>query len=165
MCVRPAAPADVPLILALVRELAEYERAADQVVATEESLMRNLFGEGFGRGPVAEALVGEIDGASQGFALYFSNFSTWLATSGIYLEDLYVRPAWRGHGLGRALLTRLAQIAVERGCGRLEWAVLNWNEPAMGFYRTLGATPMTDWTTWRLAGPALKRLARSGETG
>lgn len=156
--IRPATPADVPLILSLVRELAEYERALDQVVATEETLHQHMFGAGWGRGPVAEALIGEIDGRPEGFALFFSNFSTWLATSGIYLEDLYVRPAARGRGLGRALLTRLAQLAVERGCGRLEWAVLNWNEPAIGFYKAIGAHPLDDWTTFRLSGEALRSL-------
>jgi GNAT superfamily N-acetyltransferase len=155
--VRPASPADVPIILRFVRELAEYERALDQVVATEESLARNLFGQGFGRGPVAEALIGGIDGRPEGFALFFSNFSTWLATSGIYLEDLYVTPAARGRGLGKRLLIRLAQIAVERGCGRLEWSVLNWNEPAIRFYRALGATPLREWTMFRLSGDALRR--------
>jgi GNAT superfamily N-acetyltransferase len=159
--VRPAAPADVPLILKLVRELAEYERALDQVVATEESLHRFLFGKGYGRGPLVEALVGELDGRPEGFALYFSNFSTWLATSGIYLEDLFVRPAVRGRGLGKALLVRLAQIAVERGCGRLEWAVLNWNEPAIGFYRSLGAEPLDEWTVFRLSGDSLRRVAHA----
>jgi GNAT superfamily N-acetyltransferase len=155
---RPATRADVPLILQLVRELAEYEKSPEQVVATEEKLDRYLFGDGFGRGPVVECLIGEIDGTAQGFALYFSNFSTWLSTSGIYLEDLFVRPAFRGRGLGKALLARLAQIAVERGCGRLEWAVLNWNEPAIGFYKSLGAAPMDEWTVFRMTGDALGRL-------
>lgn len=159
--VRPATRADVPLILQLVRELAEYEKALDQVVATAESLERNLFGEGFGRGPVAEALIGELDGRPEGFALFFSNFSTWLATAGIYLEDLFVRPTARGRGLGRALLTRLAALAVERGCGRVEWAVLNWNAPAIGFYRTLAAAPLDEWTVFRLSGDALRNLAGS----
>lgn len=161
--VRLAQPADVSLILQLVRELAEYEKALDQVVATEQTLHQHLFGSGFGRGPVAEALIGEIDGRPQGMALYFSNFSTWLATSGIYLEDLFVRPAARGHGLGRALLTHLAKIAVERGCGRLEWSVLDWNTPAIGFYKALGAIPLDEWTMFRLTGDALKRVAQITE--
>lgn len=156
--VRLATPGDVPLILELIRDLAEYEKSADQVVATTESLHRYLFGDGYGRGPVVDALIGEIDGAPQGFALFFSNFSTWMSTSGIYLEDLYVRPVARGCGLGKALLVELARVAVSRGCGRLEWAVLNWNEPAIGFYKALGAKPQNEWTTMRLSGDALKRL-------
>ncbi|MBI5865854.1 MAG: GNAT family N-acetyltransferase, partial [Planctomycetes bacterium] len=123
-------------------------------------------GEGFGRGPVAEALIGEIDGVPQGFALYFSNFSTWLARPGIYLEDLFVRPATRGRGLGKALLVELARIALRRGCGRLEWSVLDWNEPAIGFYKALGAVPMNEWTVFRLTGESLERLGRPrGGTG
>lgn len=166
VAVRPATPADVSLILQLIRDLAEYERAAEQVVATEQTLSRHLFGEGFGRGPVAEALIGEIDGVPQGFALYFSNFSTWLARPGIYLEDLFVRPATRGRGLGKALLVELARIALRRGCGRLEWSVLDWNEPAIGFYKALGAVPMNEWTVFRLTGESLERLGRPrGGTG
>lgn len=157
--IRPAARDDVPLILSLVRELAEYERSADQVVATAESLERHLFADNFGRGPIAECLIGELDGEPQGFALYFMNFSTWLAASGIYLEDLFVRPGSRGRGLGRALLARLARIACERGCGRLEWAVLNWNAPAIGFYTALGAVPLSEWTVFRLSGDALSAMA------
>lgn len=181
--IRAAVPADVPLILAFVRELAEYERAPNAVVATEESLRAHLFdnrvaSEGtvagdavtVGRRPPGadlpnprahcrvDALIGEIDGRPEGFALYFSNFSTWLATSGIYLEDLFVRPHARGRGLGKALLTELARIAVARGCGRLEWAVLNWNEPAIGFYKSLGAKPQDEWTVFRLTGEGLRRL-------
>jgi GNAT superfamily N-acetyltransferase len=157
--VRPAARADIPLVLQLIRELADYERAADQVVATEASLERYMFGAGVGRGPLVEALIGELDGRPAGFALFFHNFSTWLATAGIYLEDLFVRPAARGRGLGRALLKRLAEIAVERGCGRLEWAVLSWNGPALKFYDALGARPLNDWTYMRLTGEALRRVA------
>ena len=156
--VRPAGKADVPLILQLVRELAEYEKAPHEVVATEESLERFLFGNGYGRGPVVEALIGEINGKPEGFALYFSSFSTWLSTSGIYLEDLFVRPAARRCGLGRTLLKRLAEIAVSRGCGRLEWAVLKWNAPAIAFYESLGARPLDEWTVFRLSGDVLTRF-------
>jgi GNAT superfamily N-acetyltransferase len=151
--VRPAAPADVPAILGFIRELAEYEKLSHAVVATEEALRRHLFGAR----PAAECLIGEIGGEAQGFALYFTSFSTFLAGPGIYLEDLYVRPAARGRGLGKALFTHLAAIAVERGCGRLEWSVLDWNEPAIGFYRRLGAEPMSEWTVFRLSGAALER--------
>jgi GNAT superfamily N-acetyltransferase len=159
--VRAATAADVPLILGLIRELAEYERLSHAVVATEEALRRHLFGEG-GR-PAAGCVIGELDGAPQGFALYFTSFSTFLARPGIYLEDLYVRPAARGKGLGRALFSRLAALAVERGCGRLEWAVLDWNEPAIGFYRRMGAEAMSEWTVFRLAGAALERAGRPAE--
>jgi len=153
--VRAARPDDVPLILALIRELSEYERLAHDVVATEERLREHLFGAR----RFAEVLIGEWNGAPEGFALYFHNYSTFLARPGIYLEDLYVRPAARGHGLGRLLLQGLARLAVERGCGRLEWAVLDWNEPAIGFYRALGATPMSEWTVFRLTGKELAALA------
>jgi GNAT superfamily N-acetyltransferase len=159
--VRPATPADVPAILGFVRELAEYERLSHAVVATEESLRLHLFGEGGAR-PAAECLIGEIGGEPQGFALSFTSFSTFLARPGIYLEDLYVRPAARGKGLGRALFTHLAAIAVERGCGRLEWAVLDWNEPAIGFYRRMGAEAMSEWTVFRLSGAALERAGVRG---
>lgn len=155
LSIRAATPADVPLVLGLIRELAEYERLSHQVAATEEMLGKRLFGER----PVAEALIGECDGQACGFALYFHNFSTFLAKPGIYLEDLFVRPAFRGRGLGKALLRGLARIAVERGCGRLEWAVLDWNEPAIGFYRGLGAVPMDEWTVFRVTGGTLDALA------
>lgn len=155
LCIRPAGPADVPLILALVRELADYERAADQVAATEADLEAALFGPR----RVAEALIAELDGEGVGFALYFHNFSTWTGRAGIYLEDLFVRPAARGAGVGCALLQRLAAIAVERGCARFEWAVLDWNAPAIGFYRSLGAEPMDEWTIFRLSGDKLLKLA------
>jgi len=160
--VRPATPADVPLILCLVRELAEYERALEQVVASEQSLERHLFGPRGGDGPALGALIGELDGRAEGFALYFYSFSTWLATAGIWLEDLYVRPAARRRGLGRALFMELARMAVRQGCGRLEWAVLNWNRPAIDFYRRMGAVPLEQWTTYRLSGEALQRLGRAG---
>ncbi len=160
LSIRPATPADIPLILRFVRELAEYEREPQAAVATPELIQQYLFGKGFGAGPVAECVIGSIDGTPQGFALFFSNFSTWLGRSGMYLEDLYVTPAFRGSGLGKALLKHLAQIAVRRNCGRLEWAVLDWNEPAIGFYKSLGATPMNEWTTFRLTGSALRELGK-----
>jgi GNAT superfamily N-acetyltransferase len=157
--VRPAAEADVPLILRFIRELAEYERLLHEVVATEAGLRDTLFGAR----PAAEVVIAEEDGAPLGFALFFHNYSTFLARPGLYLEDLYVRPEARGRGAGRALLAHLARLARERGCGRLEWWVLDWNESAVRFYRSLGAQPMDDWTVFRLAGPDLDRLA--GEKG
>ena len=135
--IRPAQPADTALILTLIRELADYEKLGGQVVAEPAQLAEHLFGPR----PYAEVLIGELDGQAAGFALFFHNFSTFLGQPGIYLEDLYVRPAARGVGLGKALLSRLANLTVERDCGRLDWAVLNWNEPALGFYRSLGARP------------------------
>lgn len=155
LSIREAEQRDVPLILELIGALAEYERLAHEMVATEEMLSTALFGER----PVAEVLIASLDGQSVGFALYFHNFSTFLGRAGIYLEDLFVRPEARGRGIGRALLERLAAIAVERDCGRLEWSVLDWNEPAIGFYRRLGAEPMSDWTVFRLTGDALRQLA------
>lgn len=153
----------MPLILALIHELAEYERLAHEVVATEESLTTSLFGEM----PYAEVFIAEVDGVSAGFALFFHNFSTFLGRPGIYLENLFVRPAFRGRGIGRAMLVHLAKLAVERGCGRLEWWVLDWNEPAILFYEALGVVSMDDWTVYRLTGPALDALAsvdrRAGE--
>jgi GNAT superfamily N-acetyltransferase len=155
LTIRSATVADVPLILDLIRGLAEYERLPHEVVATEALLRETLFGPA----PGAEVLLAELDGESAGFALFFHNFSTFLGRRGLYLEDLFVRPAARGRGVGRALLARLAAIARQRGCGRFEWSVLDWNEPAIGFYRSLGAVPMDDWTVYRVAGPALDRLA------
>lgn len=160
--IRPATPDDVGLILSLIRELAEYEREPASAVATPELIRLHLFGEGLGRGPSAECVIGEVDGAAQGFALFFHNYSTWIGKPGMYLEDLFVRPAARGAGLGKALLAHVARIAVERGCERFEWAVLDWNEPAIGFYERLGAKPMSEWTTFRLAGDALRRVAAGG---
>ena len=154
---RPAAPADVPLILNLIRELAEFERLAHEAVGTEALLTEHLFGPR----PAAEVLLafaGDAEEAPAGFALYFQNFSTFLARPGIYLEDLFVRPEFRGQGLGRTLLERLARLALERGCGRFEWAVLDWNENAIGFYKKLGATVLEDWRVCRVTGPALARL-------
>ena len=161
LSLRPATIADVALILSFIRDLAEYERLAHEVVATEELLRETLFGAR----PGAEVVIAELDGAPVGFALFFHNFSTFLGRPGLYLEDLFVRPAARGHGVGRALLARLAAIAVERGCGRFEWAVLDWNEPAIGFYRKLGAVPLDDWTVQRVTGEALRRLAAEDRTG
>jgi len=155
LSIRSAVRNDVPLILSLIRELAEYERLAHEMVATESQLDRWLFSDR----PAAEVLIGEVCGEPAGFALFFQNFSTFLAKPGIYLEDLYVRPAARGLGLGSALLRRLAGLAVERGCGRLEWAVLDWNQPAIDFYKNLGARPMDEWTIYRLTGSALNQLA------
>ena len=153
--IRAAFASDVPLILAFIRELAAYEKLAGEVVATEEGLAATLFG----REPRAEVLVAEVAGVAAGFALFFHNYSTFLGRPGIYLEDLFVRPEFRQHGVGRALLVDLARLAMDRGCGRLEWAVLDWNASAIGFYERLGATPRSEWTTFRLTGEALTRLA------
>jgi GNAT superfamily N-acetyltransferase len=155
---RFATAEDTPVILAMIRELADYERMSHEVVADITRLRQSLFGER----RVAEVLIAEKRGEPLGFALFFHNFSTFVGRPGIYLEDLYVRPAARGSGIGKALLVRLARIAVERGCGRLEWAVLDWNEPAIGFYRRLGATAMDEWTVFRLTGAALEDLAQTG---
>ncbi|MFI0452596.1 GNAT family N-acetyltransferase [Actinomadura sp. 6N118] len=152
--IRAATPDDVPTILRLVRELATYERAADEVKATEADLRSNLFAAE----PKAFAHVAEHEGEVVGFALWFLSFSTWLGKHGIYLEDLYVSPDVRGHGYGKALLTELARIAVERGYGRVEWSVLDWNTPAIGFYKSLGAAPQDEWTVHRLTGEPLRAL-------
>ena len=157
--IRTTTEADVPIILSLIRELAEYEREPDAVVATETGLRDVLFGAKRS----AEVLLALEMGEAVGFAVYFFNFSTWLGRPGLYLEDLFVRPATRGKGYGRALLERLAQIAQERGCGRMEWAVLDWNEPAIQFYRKLGAEPMNEWTVFRLTAEGIAKLA-SGST-
>ena len=154
--IRPASRADVPLILELIRALAEYEKLTHACVATEQRLAETLFGDK----PYAEALIADWHGAPAGFALYFHNYSTFLAQPGIYLEDLFVKPELRSHGIGKALLVRLAQIAEERTCGRLEWSVLDWNEPSIGFYKKLGAMPLDDWTIFRITGPGVGRLAR-----
>ena len=155
---RPATRADVPTILRLIRALAEYEKLAHEVVATEAALAETLFGAR----PAAEVLLAEEGGRAVGFALFFQNYSTFLARPGIYLEDLFVEPASRGHGVGKALLAAVAKLAVERNCGRFEWSVLDWNAPAIGFYQSLGAKPLDDWTIMRLTGAALQRLARHG---
>jgi GNAT superfamily N-acetyltransferase len=152
--IRPATPADLPLIADLIRALADYEKLAHEVRFDEAVLGEKLFGAR----PYAEVLIGEIDGAAQGFALFFHNFSTFEGKPGIYLEDLFVQPAARGSGLGKALLARLAALAVERDCARLEWSVLDWNESAIGFYRQLGARMMDEWTVMRVDGPSLYRL-------
>jgi GNAT superfamily N-acetyltransferase len=153
--IRSASEGDVPVILSLIRELAEYERAPDAVVATEAALRDVLFGPKRS----ADVLLALESGEAVGFAVYFYNFSTWLGRPGLYLEDLFVRPAVRGKGFGRALLERLAQIAKERGCGRMEWAVLDWNDPAIQFYRKLGAEPMNEWTVFRLTQEGIAKLA------
>ena len=149
--VRPSVSADLPLIAAFIRELADYEKLSHEVRFDEADLGENLFGPR----RHAEALIGEIDGQAQGFALFFHTFSTFEGKPGIWLEDLFVRPAARGAGLGKALLTQVARLAVERGCARLEWSVLDWNEPAIGFYRKLGARPMDEWRIMRVDGDAL----------
>jgi GNAT superfamily N-acetyltransferase len=158
--IRPASVEDVPVILELIRDLATYERAPDEVTATEEELIDVLFGER----PAAEVLLVFEGQSPVGFAVYFYNFSTWLGRPGLYLEDLFVKPDKRGKGYGRALLVELAKIARDRECGRMEWAVLNWNEPAIKFYRTLGAKPMDEWTVFRLTRDEIARLADAGHT-
>ena len=145
----------MPLVLSLIRELAEYEKLSHEVVATEEGLRDSLFGER----RYAEVLIAEQDGTPAGFALFFHDFSTFLGKPGIYLEDLYVTPAFRGAGIGKELLVYLASLAKRRDCGRLEWWVLDWNEPSIGFYKKLGAVPMDDWTVYRVTGEALEDLA------
>ena len=152
--IRPATPADLPLIAQLIRDLAEYEKLAHEVRFDEAVLGQKLFGAR----PYAEVVIGELDGAPQGFALFFHNFSTFEGKPGIYLEDLFVRPDARGSGLGKALLSHLAMLAVERDCARLEWSVLDWNEPAIGFYEKLGARLMDEWTVMRVDGTALQQL-------
>ena len=153
--IRRASCSDLPLIAALIRELADYERLADEVRFDEAQLGEHLFGAR----PMAEVVIGEIAGVAQGFALFFHNFSTFEGAPGIYLEDLFVRPEARGGGLGKALLAHLAGLAVERGCARIEWSVLDWNEPAIVFYRKLGARPLDQWTVMRVDGAALAELA------
>ena len=155
LSIRAATADDAALLAQLIRELADYERLADAAVATEEDLRAQLFGPQ----PAAEVLIAEVDGEPAGFALYLHNFSTFLGKRGLYLEDLFVRPAFRGLGLGRHLMAMLARIAVQRDCGRFEWSVLDWNAPAIGFYRTLGAVGMDEWTVQRLEGDALRSLA------
>jgi GNAT superfamily N-acetyltransferase len=154
--IRPAQPADVPVIADLIRGLARFEKLEDEVILTEELLAAGLFGVR----PYAESVLAEVDGRPVGFALFFHNFSTFLARPGLFLEDLFVLPEHRGLGIGRTLLTHLARLAVERGCGRLEWSVLDWNKEAISFYERLGARANSEWTTYRIAGEALHRLAR-----
>jgi len=155
--IRPARVEDVPVVLELIRELATYERAPDEVTATEEQLVDVLFGER----PAAEVLLAFEGKSPIGFAVFFHNFSTWLGRPGLYLEDLFVKPEKRGKGYGRALLVALAKIARDRACGRMEWAVLDWNEPAIKFYRALGAKPMDEWTVFRLTRDGIAELAKS----
>lgn len=157
LSIRPATPADLPLIAQLIRDLADYEKLLHEVRFDEAVLGQKLFGQR----PYAEVVIGEIDGAPQGFALFFHNFSTFEGKPGVYLEDLFVRPEARGVGAGKALLARLAQRCVDAELGRLEWAVLNWNTPSIAFYDSLGATAKTEWTVRRLDGEALERLAEA----
>ena len=154
LTIRFAEPSDIPSLLRFILELAAYEQLEDQVVATEALLQEWLFEK-----KKAEVLLAVVDGNPVGSALFFHNFSTFLGRAGIYLEDLYVQPAYRGRGYGKALLKRLAQITVERGCGRLDWACLDWNQPSIEFYRSLGAVPMDGWTTYRLTGDTLRKMA------
>lgn len=158
LSIRPATPADVPVVLHFVRELAAYERASDQVVATEALLHEAMFAGV----PAAEAVIAEVDGMAIGMALYFFNFSTWSGLRGLYLEDLYVTPEARGSGAGTALLRHLAGIAIDRGCARFDWAVLDWNTPALEFYKSMGAVALTEWQLHRVSGDALVRLAGRG---
>lgn len=161
MRIEKATVDDVPLILSFIRDLAEYERLSRSVMATEELLSNFLFGPQ----RYAEVVIGYLDDLPAGFALFFPTFSTFLGRPGIYLEDLFVRPEARGRGVGRALLAHLAKVALERGCGRVEWSVLNWNELAIRFYRSLGAVPMGEWTVYRLSGEALQKLAGNAIAG
>jgi GNAT superfamily N-acetyltransferase len=158
--IAPATVDDVPVILGLIRDLAEYEKLADQVTATEADIHKWLFGSGC----AAEVAIGYAGAEPAGFALFFQSFSTFLGKPGLYLEDLFVRPEWRNRGLGRQLLRHLARIAVERGYGRMEWSVLDWNELALRVYRSIGAQPMDEWTVYRLTGESLRRLASEGAT-
>lgn len=155
IAIRPAVREDTGRILAFIRELAEYEQLAHEAVADEAGLARQLFGDT----PRAEVLIAEVDGEAAGFALFFHNFSTFVGKPGLYLEDLFVRPQYRGLGLGKRLMVRLAKLAQERDCGRFEWSVLDWNTPAIDFYRSLGAVGMSEWTVQRVAGDALAALA------
>jgi GNAT superfamily N-acetyltransferase len=155
--VKHATEGDVPIVLQMIRDLAEYERMSDEVVATEVGLRESLFGER----PDAEVIIAYADEQPAGFALYFHNYSTFLGRRGLYLEDLFVKPSFRGRGIGKRLLVELAGIAMERGCGRFEWTVLDWNEPAIGFYKSLGAQSMDAWKIFRVTGDALTRLAGS----
>jgi GNAT superfamily N-acetyltransferase len=157
--IQQATAADVPLVLRMIKALAEYEQLTHEVVATEAKVRESLFGSN----PSAEAVIARVDGQPAGFAVWFYSYSTFLGRPGLYLEDLFVLPEWRGRGIGRALLRHLARIAVSRDCGRMEWAVLNWNELAIRFYRRLGARPMSDWTVYRLTGDDLTQLAGADE--
>lgn len=156
LTIREAAPDDSPIIVQMIHGLAQYERLAHECKATEDKVRRTLFGEP----RYAECVIARLDADPVGFALFFHNYSTFAASPGLYLEDLFVLPEHRGHGVGRELLRHLARLAVKRGCARFEWAVLDWNESAIGFYKSLGAKPMDDWTVYRLTGEALQELAR-----
>lgn len=156
LAIRFAAPDDAPTILAFIRELAEYEKLLHEVVADEEAIRSTLFGPK----PAAEVLIGQLGGEPVGFALFFQTYSTFLGRPGLWLEDLFVRPPARGKGVGAALMAALARVCVQRNYGRFEWSVLDWNEPALGFYATLGAAPMSEWTEQRVTGPALEALAQ-----
>jgi len=158
--IQKAEAKDIPLILHFIQSLAEYERLRDSCIATEEKLRATLFSES----PAAEVIIARVDGDPMGFALFFHNYSTFLAQRGIYLEDLFVKSEARGKGVGFALLSALGRIAVERGCGRLEWAVLDWNQLAIDFYKRIGAVPLDDWTVMRMTGDSLIDLARHGQT-
>ena len=155
IAIRPATERDAPLILEMIKALAEYEKLSHAVTATVHTIHETLFGVH----PAAEVVIAEAGGQPAGFALFFHNYSTFLAQRGLYLEDLFVKPEYRGLGIGRALLAHLAALAIARRCGRFEWSVLDWNAPAIGFYRKLGAVPMEDWTIFRVTGEALQRLA------
>lgn len=156
--IRPATKADVPIIFSFIKKLADYERLSHEVVATEETLRQSLFGER----PVAEVAIGYFEERPVGFVLFFHNYSTFLGRPGLYIEDLFVDESYRGRGFGRALLSHVAGLAKQRSCGRLEWAVLDWNDPAIKFYKNLGAVPMSEWTVFRVTGESLERLARAG---
>jgi GNAT superfamily N-acetyltransferase len=160
MKIRPATPDDIPEILAFIRELADYEREPQAAVATHADLLR----DGFGPTPRFHCLIAFWEGQPAGFALYFYNYSTWRGHAGIYVEDLFVRPPFRNKGIGKALFAQVGAIAVAEGCPRLEWAVLNWNQLAIDFYNSIGAQPMSEWTTMRLSGSALQQLAQSTRT-
>jgi GNAT superfamily N-acetyltransferase len=157
LVIRPATPADVPLVFQFIRDIAEYEKLSHEVVGSEELLAASLFPTG--HAPAVHCQLAFWDDRPAGFALYFFNFSTFLTRPGLYLEDLFVKPELRGRGIGKKLLLQLAKLANERGCGRMEWTVLDWNTPAIEFYRSLGAVPMDEWTVFRLTGDALKRYA------
>ena len=158
--IRPATERDAAIVLEMIQALADYEKLAHAVRATEQTIRESLWGPQ----PAAEVIIATVAGRPAGFALFFHNYSTFLAQRGLYLEDLFVKPEYRGHGVGRALLTWLARIAVERNCGRFEWSVLDWNQPAIDFYKRLGAVPLSEWTVFRVTGDALTRLAAAART-
>jgi GNAT superfamily N-acetyltransferase len=159
--IRPASPADCATLIGLIRELAVYERLEAHVKVTPDDIERNLFGPR----PYAEAMIAEVEGEAVGYALFFHNFSSFRGQPGLYLEDVFVKPAFRGRGIGRALLTKLAQVGVDRGCDRIEWIALDWNKSAIEFYRSLGALSLNDWMIFRLADGPLARLAGAGASG